>query len=80
MAKFKIQYFAALREARGIGKEMIDSDAQTAAQLYEELGAAHGFKLPVSVVKVAVNGDLAEMDRPLSDGDEIVFIPPVAGG
>jgi MoaE-MoaD fusion protein len=36
-------------------------------------------KLPASPV-VAVNMDYAPCDTPLSDGDEVAFIPPVAGG
>ena len=36
-------------------------------------------KLPASPV-VAVNMEYAPGDTPLRDGDEVAFIPPVAGG
>ena len=29
---------------------------------------------------VAVNEEYAKLDRPLSDGDELALLPPVAGG
>jgi molybdopterin synthase catalytic subunit len=29
---------------------------------------------------VAVNGEYASLDRPLNEGDEVAFIPPVSGG
>ena len=28
----------------------------------------------------AVNADYARMDHPVSDGDEVAFLPPVSGG
>ena len=32
------------------------------------------------MLRVAVNAEFAAWDRPVRDGDEIVFLPPVAGG
>ncbi|MBZ0167311.1 MAG: MoaD/ThiS family protein, partial [Candidatus Omnitrophica bacterium] len=40
----------------------------------------HGFSLGTETVRVSVNGVYASWDTPLSDNDEVVFIPPVAGG
>jgi molybdopterin converting factor subunit 1 len=31
-------------------------------------------------ISSAVNADYAKMDRVLSDGDEVAFLPPVSGG
>ena len=31
-------------------------------------------------ISTAVNADYARMTQPLSDGDEIAFLPPVSGG
>lgn len=75
-----IQYFALLRDQRGLDQESIETAAISPASLYNELATRHGFTLPQSALKVAVNEDFASWDQPLSPGDSIVFIPPVAGG
>jgi molybdopterin converting factor subunit 1 len=75
-----VQYFAALREQAGRGSETLATEARTAANLYDELRARHGLALPRSMLKVAVNEEFADWERPLADGDRVVFIPPVAGG
>ena len=31
-------------------------------------------------ISSAVNADYARMDRPLAEGDEVAFLPPVSGG
>ncbi len=80
MAKIRVQYFAVLREQRGLSEEVLDTPARTAAELYEQLQAQHSFTLPASALRCAVNDEFAEMDRALADGDEIVFLAPVAGG
>lgn len=75
-----IQYFAILREQRGLREEKLSTNAATPAALYEELRARHSFTLPVSRVRAAINGEFTSSDAPLRDGDAVVFIPPVAGG
>lgn len=78
--KVTVRYFAALREQRGIGSETLETSAATPAQLYAELQSTHGLTLSQAQVRFAVNGGYVAEVHPLSDGDEIVFIPPVAGG
>jgi molybdopterin converting factor subunit 1 len=78
--KLRLQYFASLRERRGLSQEELVTSAATPAGLYAELSGRHGFTLPVERVRVAVNGEFAELTHPLKSGDEVVFIPPVAGG
>jgi len=80
MKTITIHHYAVLREQRGLSSETHSTEAQTLGGLYEELAAAHGFTLPTSAVKAAVNNSFTSMDEPFNDGDEIVFIPPVAGG
>jgi molybdopterin converting factor small subunit len=75
-----LQYFALLREQRGLGGEQLQTQAATAGQLYEELRQRHGFTLPAERLRVAVDGEFAPWSTPLADGAQIVFIPPVAGG
>jgi len=78
--KVVVQYFAILREQRGLSEEMIGTASATPAGLYEELCARHGFTLPVGRIRAAVNGDFVPASTSLCDGDTVVFIPPVAGG
>lgn len=80
MPKLSIQYFAILREQRGLSREELDTSAATPAALYEELRARHGFTLPADRVRAAVNGDFVAADAVLPEAATIVFIPPVAGG
>jgi len=80
MKTLRLQYFALLREQRGLAAETLATDAATPAALYEELRARHGFTLPADRVRAAINGEFAAAGAALREGDEIVFIPPVAGG
>jgi molybdopterin converting factor subunit 1 len=80
LKKIDLQYFAVLREARGLSREVKETGAETARLLYEELRSEYGFRLSVEDLQVAVNGEFADFGRTLEDGDEVVFIPPVAGG
>ncbi|HEX2101410.1 MAG TPA: MoaD/ThiS family protein [Candidatus Synoicihabitans sp.] len=75
-----VQYFALLREQRGVDKETLATDAADGATLYDRLAKQYGFTLPVERLRVAINGEFAPWPAPLRDGDNLVFVPPVAGG
>jgi molybdopterin converting factor subunit 1 len=76
----RLEYFALLREQRGLASETVQTAAATARALYQELAAAHGFTLGLERVKVAINNEFASWDHALAANDSVVFIPPVAGG
>ncbi|MBS0632116.1 MAG: MoaD/ThiS family protein [Verrucomicrobia bacterium] len=78
--KVTVQYFALLREQRGLTQETLETTAPTPAALYEELRARHAFTLPADRVRAAINGEFAAATAALRAGDTVVFIPPVAGG
>jgi len=80
MITVTLQYFAQLREQAGAGGEQVSTAAGSLRELYAELSARHGFTLSPEALKVAVNAQFSDWDRPLCDGDTVVFIPPVAGG
>jgi molybdopterin converting factor subunit 1 len=80
MARVHLRYYALLREQAGRQAETVETAARTPAALYAELAARHGFQLPQAQLRVAVNAAFTEWSSPLADGDEVVFIPPVAGG
>ena len=76
----QVQYFAILRDQRGLAEERLETAAATAADLYREVSRRHGFTLAVERLRVALNGDFSTWETPLGDGDTVAFIPPVAGG
>lgn len=80
MPQITIEYFAILREQRGASHEELQTAAATPAELYDELRRQYGFTLPGDRVRAAVNGAFVESTETLRDGDQVVFVPPVAGG
>lgn len=76
----QLLYFAALREARGLSSETVETLACTAAGLYEELRFRHRLPLSTDHLRVARNGEFVGWDSAVTTADEFVFIPPVAGG
>jgi len=71
-----VRYYAMLREARGRDAERVElPDGSTARALYEQL-----FPEPRVPVQVAVSHAVVGLDTVLTDGDEVVFLPPVGGG
>ncbi len=75
-----IGYYALLREQRGLSEETLDSTAATPGELYAALKNEHGFSLESNQLKVVINDAFKAWDTPLNPGDNVVFIPPVAGG
>jgi molybdopterin-guanine dinucleotide biosynthesis protein A len=78
--ELRVQYFALLREQAGRREEGVVTRAATPRELFDELATRHRFTLGTEHLKVAVNTEFADWSRPLSAGDTVVFIPPVAGG
>jgi molybdopterin-guanine dinucleotide biosynthesis protein A len=75
-----VHYYALLREQAGRREEAVESSAANARELYAELAARYPFTLPAELLRVAINAEFAEWSAPLREGDEVVFLPPVAGG
>jgi molybdopterin-guanine dinucleotide biosynthesis protein A len=78
--RLHVRYFALLREQAGRSSEALESAARTPEELYEELRTRHGLQLSPEHLRVAVNDEFGDWRQPLSDGDTVVFLPPVAGG
>lgn len=80
--RIRVRYFAALRELVGRDDETLEvsADADVAAArvlLMERLPGVADI-LPRCVA--AVNRAYVSAETPLSEGDELVFIPPLGGG
>ncbi len=80
MINITSHYYAALRDEAGCAQETIETTAESAQQLYEELRQRHDFSYAPDDMKVAINDAFSNMSSALSEGDAVVFIPPVAGG
>ncbi|GMW00186.1 MAG: hypothetical protein AMXMBFR84_13240 [Candidatus Hydrogenedentota bacterium] len=80
MITVHVRYFALMREQRGLSAEEVRTTASTPRALYGELQRTHGFTLHLEQLKVAINETFGDWDTPLSEGDTVVFVPPVAGG
>jgi len=80
--RIKVRLFAAYREAVGRGEMSLEVEgALSPLDLWRRLGEEHPVLLEFGPsLLVAVNGEYAPLDRPLREGDEVAFIPPVSGG
>jgi molybdopterin converting factor subunit 1 len=80
--RVRVRLFAALREAAGRGEVELELPAvATAEEAWRRLVA----DTPALAdrrrgLAASVNRRYTPFDRPLAEGDEVVFIPPVSGG
>lgn len=80
--KVRLLFFAVLRDiAGGDVRELALAEGTTAGQVWDSLRESYaklaGFTQPPMV---AINEAYASPGTVLRDGDELAFIPPVAGG
>ena len=81
--KFKIRYFASLRESIGLSQEELESTAKTVGQVRDELLAKGGVYLCLQrdrAVRMALNQVMVDEETQVQDQSEIAFFPPVTGG
>ena len=76
----RIRFFAVLREQAGCSTLEVKTSATTPRELYRELQRTHKLTFAEKLLRVAVDERYVTMDSPLQAGDQVVFIPPVAGG
>lgn len=80
-AALTVVYYALLRDCAGRDRESVAvTTGATARSLYQQLSARYQFELAEDRLQVAVNEEFVAWERELQAGDEVVFIPPVAGG
>ena len=80
MKRLSIRYFAAFREATGVEREEVRTAAGSPAELFGECAARFDRLHAFTRALVAINDEMTDWDASLSDGDEVLFFPPVAGG
>ena len=82
----RILYFASLRERLQTDGEWLTLPAgiDTLATLLDHLRAEGGLRGKVlgadQPLLFAVNQEVARLQTPVQDGDEVAFFPPVTGG
>ena len=81
----RVLYFAWLRERIGTGREEVETEARTVAELVDELRAREARYeaafADMAAVRVALDQVLAEgPDAALGDAREVAFFPPMTGG
>jgi molybdopterin converting factor subunit 1 len=80
--KVRLLFFAVLRDIAGSDeRELALDEGTTARDVWESLRRSHAkladFTQPPMI---AINESYAAPEAVLRDGDELAFIPPVAGG
>ncbi len=72
-----VRFFASVRERLGKGEVILD--AAGVRDVADVWARAAGVPRPARLL-AAVNLEHAAFDRPVRDGDEVGFFPPVTGG
>jgi molybdopterin converting factor subunit 1 len=81
MVRITALFFAAYRDVFGADELEIElPEGATVAALIDIVSRRAASAVPPGSMAVAVNQDYAARDTVLRDGDEVAFIPPVAGG
>lgn len=76
-----VLYFASLADKANCNEESVTvSQSTSLTQLYEQLSEKHGFSHSPLELKVAINDYFAQWTDSIENGDNVVFITPVAGG
>ena len=80
--RVRLLYFAVLRDIAGTSQAEIDVPIGTSIdaiwqRLRQQYGELAAYRQPPLV---ALNEEYVAPDQVLRDGDELAFIPPVAGG
>ncbi|HEX9036600.1 MAG TPA: molybdopterin converting factor subunit 1 [Ktedonobacterales bacterium] len=80
--RVRIRYFASLREAAGMAEETLDlPDGVTVGQARALVAErSHALAVALPPCMAAINQRYVPVDAPLTENDELVFIPPLGGG
>jgi molybdopterin converting factor subunit 1 len=82
MMKIRLLFFAVLRDIAKRSEDVVElPDGTRAGDVWQRLRDEHAaLRDYIQPPMIAVNESYVSADEPLHDGDELAFIPPVAGG
>jgi molybdopterin synthase sulfur carrier subunit len=76
--KVKVLTFAQTRTQLGFDERIVECNAtETPRQILQRIAPQFD---PGKTVRVAVNQEYSEWDKPVGEAQEIALIPPVSGG
>jgi molybdopterin converting factor small subunit len=75
-----LRLFGPAREAAGTARVTLSGQYVSEIIAAAESQFGEAFSQVVAVSNIWVNGEPAESDAPVNDGDEVAVIPPVSGG
>jgi molybdopterin synthase catalytic subunit len=80
--KIRLLFFAVLRDIAGRSEDVLDlPEGARAGDVWQRLRDEHAaLRDYIQPPMIAVNESYVSAEEPLRDGDELAFIPPVAGG
>ncbi len=80
--KITVRLFATFREAAGTSSTMSEVEpGTTVGELWQSFTEEYPRLKPwTGISAFAINGTYTPPATPLSEGDEVAFIPPVSGG
>jgi molybdopterin converting factor subunit 1 len=82
MVTIRLLFFAVLRDITGSSEAVMQlADGSTAADVWQRLRDEHAaLRDYIQPPMIAINESYVGATQRLNDGDELAFIPPVAGG
>lgn len=81
MKRIFVEYFALLAQEVGKSKEEFTTTASSVDELFVELKGLYAFSLSEKQIKATLNNQLiSSWQTPLSDGDHLLLLVPLAGG
>ncbi len=80
--KIDVKLFAVLREVAGSDQFTMDlPEPMPVSELFAQLSAEHpALARYQAITSFAVNGEYADPQTVVNDGDEVALIPPISGG
>ncbi len=75
-----IRYFARLREETQRATETVVTESASVGELFLELKKKYSLSSEMDMIRFALNQSYVSSDTKIQGGEQLVFIPPVAGG